>query len=157
MEIRRATVKDTRLLAELNKTVQQLHAENRPDFFKPPQMTAELVAWYADLLAQPENNVYISEVDNEAIGYMVAKVVHRPENPFTYARNVLYIDEISINTKHQGKGYGKRLLLAAYDLAQTENINRIELGVLAFNIHAIEFYKRQGFRVYSERMELELG
>jgi hypothetical protein len=35
MEIRRADVHDTRLLAELVITVQHIHAVNRPEFFKP--------------------------------------------------------------------------------------------------------------------------
>jgi ribosomal protein S18 acetylase RimI-like enzyme len=157
MQIRHADVEDSQLLAELNATVQRLHAENRPDIFKPPVLSDELVAWFETLLRESDSHIFIGELESEAVGYIVTKIIRRPDNPFTYAANVLYIDQISINTEHQGKGYGKRLLLAAYNLARSENINRIELGVLDFNIHAIEFYKRQGFRIYSERMAFELG
>jgi ribosomal protein S18 acetylase RimI-like enzyme len=41
-------------------------------------------------------------------------------------------------------------------LAHRENLKRIVLGVWNFNIHAIEFYKGQGFRCFEERMEHDL-
>jgi ribosomal protein S18 acetylase RimI-like enzyme len=157
MEIRRASLFDARLLAGLNMTVQQLHAENRPEIFKPPLVSDELVNWYEEMLSQTENHVFIGEVNGEAVGYLCAKVVHRPENPFTYALHVIYVEEISVNEEYQGRGCGKQLMQAAYELAQVENIRRIMLNVWNFNSQAISFYKSLGFQVCHERMEQILG
>jgi ribosomal protein S18 acetylase RimI-like enzyme len=156
MEVRRATLDDAHLLAELNTTVQQLHAQARPEIFKPPVARVELIMWFETLLSELGTYMFIGEMSGEAIGYMVAKILHRLENPFTYAMDFLLIDQISIRIEYQGKGYGKRLLQAAYDLARTENIKRIILDVWNFNIGAVEFYKRQGFQIFNERMEVRL-
>src|SRR5262245_11342018 len=97
MEIRRAGVRDARLLAELVTTVQGIHAENRLDIFKPPQVTDDLVDWFQRALSQPENHIYIGEVEGEAVGYVYAEVYRRPENPFTHAMSMIYIEQISVN------------------------------------------------------------
>jgi diamine N-acetyltransferase len=154
--IKRATTADAETLATLNGPVQQLHAEGRPGFYKPALMNDVLVQMYRDWLAQPDHHFFIGEVDGEPVGCIYAKIVRRPENPFTYAINALLIDQISVNPEHQGKGYGKQLLQVAYDLARAEGIQRIMLDVSDFNVNAIEFYKKQGFRVHTQRMEIIL-
>jgi diamine N-acetyltransferase len=154
MQIRKAGLNDAELLARLNEPVQRLHYEARPDIFKPPALSDEIIAWYADLLNQPENHFFIAEAEGQAVGYVGAKVVHQPATPFTVAMDGLLIDQISVNDDQRGKGYGAALMQAVVDLARAKKINRIMLGVWDFNTHAIEFYKRQGWRVYTERMEI---
>ena len=156
MQIRRADTHDARLLTELVMTVQHIHAENRPDIFKPALVTDDLVKWFENALAQTENHIYIGEVEGKAVGYLFAEVYRRPETPFTHAMEMIYIEQISVNSEHQGKGYGKQLMQAAYDLASAENINRLVLEVWNFNIHAIEFYENRGFQAFNQRMELQL-
>lgn len=156
MQLRRATLDDAQLLASLNQSIQRMHADARPDVFKPAQLNEALVGWYRELLSQLENHVFIAEIDGEPVGCLYAKIVRRPENPFAYAMDFMLVDQLSVIPEYQGRGYGKRLLQAAFDLARTENLHRVILDVWAFNDHAIEFYKQQGFRVYLERMEIVL-
>ncbi|MDX1991628.1 MAG: GNAT family N-acetyltransferase [bacterium] len=154
VQIRKAALNDAELLARLNASVQRLHYEARPDIFKPPELNDEIIAWYAELLKQPENHFFIAEAEGRAVGYVGAKVVRQPATPFTVAMDGVLIDQISVNDDQRGKGYGAALMQAVVDLARTKKINRITLGVWDFNNHAIEFYKRQGWRVYTERMEI---
>jgi ribosomal protein S18 acetylase RimI-like enzyme len=156
MRIRQATTTDAALLAALNHTVQQLHHERRPELFKPPQITDDIIHFYEDALSQPDDFVFICYLDEQAVGYIYLKIIRSPENPFTYARDYLLIDQISVNADQQGKGCGRALMQAAYDFARQKNIRRITLGVLDFNADAIDFYHKQGFRVYHQRMELLL-
>lgn len=156
MQIRRATVADAQHLAQLSATVQALHAQSRPEMFKSPVINDDLMNWFAVLLEKPDNHIFIAESEGEAVGYLLAMVIRRPENPFTYATDFLLIDQVSVNTEHQRQGCGKKLLESAYQLARAENLTRIVLGVWNFNIHAIEFYKDQGFRCFEERMERDL-
>jgi ribosomal protein S18 acetylase RimI-like enzyme len=153
MLIRRASVDDAPLLARLNTTVQQLHAEARPDIFKPPVANDELIGWFETALNDSDVRIFVGELDNETIGYMVVEIIRRPENPFTFARDFLLIDQISVNPEHQGKGFGKKLLEEAYRFTHAENLKRITLGVWNFNTHAVEFYKSQGFSVFDTRLE----
>jgi GNAT superfamily N-acetyltransferase len=156
MLVRRATGEDAELLARLNGPVQQLHADARPDIYKPALHTDELIEFYRQILDEPDSHVWIVEVDGEPAGCAVAQVVRRPENPFTYLLEMLRIDQISVNPEHQGKGCGKALLKAVFELARAEGIQRVVLDVWDFNRHAIEFYERQGFHTLSFRMELNM-
>ena len=156
MKIRRATIEDAALLAALNVTVQQLHYEQRPDVFKPPQVSEDIVQFFQDALSEPENHLFICEVDEQPVGYIHLKIIHRPENPFTHALDEVLIDQISVNADQQSKGCGQALMQAAYDLARQENIHRIVLGVWEFNTGAIDFYRKQGFHTFYQRMELLL-
>ncbi len=155
MNIRRASIDDAELIARLNEPVQRMHAEARPDFFKPYTLDDDLITFYIDLLIAPENHIFIGEVDGQAVGYVYAKLNRRPESPFTFAIDEIVIDQISVNDDQRGKGCGEKLMQAVYDLAKAEHIQRVMLMVWDFNSHAIGFYKKLGFRVYSERMELQ--
>lgn len=156
LNIRRATALDARLLAALNEPIHTAHFEARPDLFKPYDRSDELVNWYLEQLTQPDHYLYVAEVDGEAIGCIFAKIVHRLANVFAHALDSVLIDQLSVNPGHQGKGYGKALLLQAYELAREQGIKRVTLGVWAFNDHAIEFYERQGLQSYTYQMEIEL-
>ncbi|MBI5931031.1 MAG: GNAT family N-acetyltransferase [Chloroflexi bacterium] len=156
MIIRQATLDDARLLAALSTHVQQVHVEARPITFKPAEVTDELIQFYTDLLPQPDHYIFIVEGDGMAIGYVFVKWVNRPANPFINADHFLHVDQISVNPEARGKGYGKVLMSAVYDLAQQHNIKRITLDVWQFNTSAIEFYLNLGFNPFMQRMELFL-
>jgi hypothetical protein len=98
MHIRRATIADARHVAQLNATVQALHAQARPEIFKSPVVDDDLVNWFGVLLEKPDNHIFIAEFEGESVGYLLAMVIHRPENPFTYAMDYLLIDQLSVNT-----------------------------------------------------------
>jgi ribosomal protein S18 acetylase RimI-like enzyme len=156
MLVRHATSEDAELLARLNGPIQQLHADARLDIYKPAALTEALIEFYRQTLADSDNHVWIVEVDGEPAGYVLAQVMRRPENPFTYPLEIVRIDQLSVNPEHQGKGCGKALMKAALDLARTKGIQRVVLDVWDFNRHAIEFYERQGFRAFSYEMEMRL-
>lgn len=158
MQIRRATVNDAALLARLNEPVQRLHAEARPEIFKLPEPDDQtLIVWFSDVLRKPDSYVYIGEVEGQAVGCVIAQIIRRLENPFAYPMEWILIDQISVNPEHQRQGYGKLLLDAVLELARAENIKRVILDVWGFNANAIGFYKKQGFQVFNERMEIGLG
>lgn len=154
--LRRAGVADAEIIARLNEPVQRIHAQGRADFFKPHVVDAALIAWYCDVLVQPDHHVFIAESADTPVGYVYAKVVRRPDGPFVFATDALVIDQISVNEDQRGLGCGKALLGAVYALARAENITRLELNVWNFNAEAIEFYLRQGWRVCTQRMEIQL-
>ena len=54
------------------------------------------------------------------------------------------IDDLIVNPKYQGKGYGKQILLWALENA---NSKRIILHVAAWNKRAISLYEKNGFEI----------
>jgi diamine N-acetyltransferase len=156
MIIRQATLEDAPLLAELTTHVQQVHVEMRPTTFRPAEVTADLINFYADLLPQPDCYFFIIESEGSAVGYVGVKRIDRQPNPFVHPETFLHIDQISVNPTGRGKGYGKLLMDAVYNLAQQQEIQRITLDVWQFNTNAIEFYLNLGFNPFMQRMELFL-
>ena len=156
MQIRRATTYDVPVLVSLNAPVQALHVQMRPEIFKPSSESAEMHNFFRDRLTNPNWHGFIAEVDSKPVGYVLAEVIRRPENPFTYAMQFIDIDHISLNEDQRGKGYGEQLIQAVFDLARELNIDRVILGVWETNTHAVGFFKNQGFTPYLHRMETKI-
>lgn len=153
MEIRLATLDDLDALCDLGGDVQEGHLAARPDVFKPHVVTPEMRAEYAASIADENEFLYIGEVNGEAIGYILAQIIRRPETSYTYELNYLYIDQMSVGARHRSAGYGEQLMQRVFDLAKELGFSRVGLNVWAFNERAIAFYKRQGFAVRDLRME----
>jgi diamine N-acetyltransferase len=144
--IRQAKAEDAALLAELNTAVQQLHADAEPQRYKAPQPhDPALIAVYSRHLADAKTQIFIAEAEGEALGYILLQEQQTEENPFVYAQNRLYIDQMSVNASHRGKGVGHALMQRAKELGRECNVDYLVLGVRAFNEEAIKFYKREGF------------
>ena len=157
MIIRRATEADVKLLAELNQDVQRIHAEALPDWFKQPnQVDAVAVDFATRILGDTQEYVYIAEVNGEAVGYICARRVERPENPYTYAQTLMLIDQISVKPRFQGCGCGRKLIQTVVDLAMTNESKRVILDTYAFNTQAQGFFGEMGFARISMRYQMAL-
>jgi ribosomal protein S18 acetylase RimI-like enzyme len=157
MEIRRATASDAGIVSQLNREVQQLHADALPHLFKPPAGEAFSPAAFAELVADEEARVLIGCVEGVPVGYIYAQFVRRPENAFRHALDICYVQHLSVDRAYHKRGYGEQLLGAVIALARARGIMRIELDVWAFNTNARGFFASQGFAVFNERMSLEMG
>ncbi|MCX3067128.1 GNAT family N-acetyltransferase [Cetobacterium somerae] len=86
----------------------------------------------------PQAEVYVYEADSEIKGF-----IGLMDN---------YIAGIFISTECQSKGMGKELL--CYAKEKKENLS---LSVYAKNSRAINFYKREDFKVISENLDENTG
>lgn len=68
----------------------------------------------------------------------------------TWKGKALYLEDLVVNEKHRGKGYGKALLDAIVHQAKTANCKQVRWQVLDWNEPAIEFYKGIGADLDSE-------
>ena len=62
-----------------------------------------------------------------------------------------YLSDIAVTPEARGKGVGKALLRYVEQKARKQGFRRLALTVARDNERAIEFYRRQGFRVASEQ------
>ncbi|HFA51133.1 MAG TPA: GNAT family N-acetyltransferase [Bacteroidetes bacterium] len=56
----------------------------------------------------------------------------------------IYLEDLFVNPKFRGKGYGKKLLARLAKIAVERNCGRLEWSVLDWNTPAIDFYKKLG-------------
>ena len=151
MKIRQAVSTDALLLSSLNMDVQRLHAENHPEIFKMPQSDDFAIAFFNDTLVDPMTRIYLAEEGEQALGYIVCKLIERAENPFTLAMRYLLVDQISVRPEAQGKGVGEALIEQAEILAKEWNVSRIQLDSWGFNIKAHAFFEKMGFEKFNYR------
>ncbi len=156
MIIRLATTSDATLLAELNRDVQQLHAEAWPSFFREATNQAEVAQWFETIIRKSENRVYIGEVDGAAVGYIHCEVTRRPQNPYNVPRNFVYIHAISVKPTHRKKGCGRQLMQKAVELARSEGIDQVMLDTWSFNTTAKKFFAGLGYVVFNERLRIDV-
>lgn len=150
--IRRAGPADAQLLAELNRDVQQLHADAYPHLFKQPGLDGSMAAYMAQALQNSLHLFYIAEVDGNPAGYLFAVIQERPETPMKLADRQVYINQISVKPIYQGKGCGTLLLAEVRELAGTLGIQTIGVDCWAFNQRALSFFQSHGFTPNNIRM-----
>lgn len=66
-------------------------------------------------------------------------------------KNDLYIAELAIARKHQGKGLGKYLVSSAIKIAKKEGFNRLVIDADFNNIPAKKLYESMGFKIFNKR------
>jgi GNAT superfamily N-acetyltransferase len=148
MDVRKATPNDSLLLSTLCKDVQGLHARGYPDIFKPPQSDDFAVSFFEEMQVDPAISIFIAEENGEAFGYILCKLIEHPENPITFARRYLLVDQISVRPAAQGRGVGTALIQQAELLAKELGVQRIQLDSWDFNIKAHGFFERLGFQKF---------
>jgi GNAT superfamily N-acetyltransferase len=150
--VRCATSADADLISALNADVQALHAAALPWWFKPvgPESFPPQAA--AAVIASPANIVFIAEVDTVPVGYAYAEVVSRPETPWRYAYEMVYVHHIGVRSEHRRQGVGAALLDAVRTAAESRGITLVALDTWTFNEDARAFFRRQGFAPYNERL-----
>ena len=153
LHIRQATIDDAESIAQLNCAVHEIHAESRPEIFKPLVPDEELTALTRERLMDSSTYVFIAEVHAEPVGYVLTQVIERAENVFTYAQRHLLIDQMAVDPKYRSRSYGEQLMQRVFELARELNIRRVVLNVWRFNERAVAFYERSGFEMCEVRME----
>ena len=148
MNIRQATPSDSFLLSSLCRDVQSLHAEHHPDIFKIPQGDDFAVAFFDEILVDPMARIFILEKNRQALGYVLCKLMERPESPFTFALRYLQIDQISVRPEARGQGVGAALIEQAERFASELEVQRIQLDSWDFNVRAHAFFERLGFQKF---------
>lgn len=152
MEIRKATISDAITLSALNVDVQVIHANALPHIFKQPSSDSFALQFMLDRLDDPSNYFFILNLVGEDIGYIFARIIDRPENPFMHAWKYIYIDQISIKPGYQRLGFGSELLDAVQQVAIEEGIDTIALDTWSFNQQSESFFRKHGFVTFNRRM-----
>lgn len=147
VRIEAATVADADVLADLNRHVQGLHVDGAPHLFKRP-VHDEVVAQFKAWLGEENASAFIAYQGKRPVGYVLAFVRERPDNPITRAWRALVIDQISVEPAWKGKGVGRALVEAALEVAREAAVDEVQATTWAFNDQAQAFFRALGFDVH---------
>ncbi len=154
MKIRKATIDDAAILAELCSEVQRLHTKMQPLIFREPSHK-ELLDVFRERISDPDYISFLAFGKEIPVGYIVLHILRKPENVFAYTRNILEIDHIHITERYRRQGICKKLFSKAPEVARSLGIENIQLGVWAQNDRAIAAFNALGFKQQFHIMTLE--
>lgn len=155
MSIKIIKTKDAALLAKLNEDVQRIHNNIEPDIFKP-YSKKDSTMYFDELLKNKNISAYLAKYNEDIVGYILFSIKYNEENFIKKSYSVLYIDQICIEKNYKGNGIGKELVEFAKDYAKKMNIIRVEMNYWSKNSDSGEFFKRQGFETYNERLVIKV-
>lgn len=142
---------DCDVLTRLNEEVQTLHLKLYPDFFKPYNQV-EMKKALLDFLLDPNCKAYLAFKNNLPVGYALFFVKESKENAFQYSFKSLYVDQISVLKEHQRSGIGQLLLEQGEKIAKALGIKKLEIDHWAANDIAASHFRKNGYRLYKERL-----
>ena len=97
-------------------------------------------------MSRPHVRVWLAQVDERPVGYVISVTHERPENAFKFARRFCEIDQIVVVPAHRRKGIGKALIEQVVQDARARSILELELSSWAFNTEAHRLFQAAGFR-----------
>lgn len=158
IDIRRATIEDAEMLAELSyQTFWDAfhdHPKNAPDdladymrkAFNREQVRSEL----AD-----ENSIFlVAEIDGRTAGY--AKLIVGSREPEITGERPIELVRLYSHQEFLGKGVGQALMDECFAVAARFKCDVMWLGVWEYNPRARKFYEKYGFREVGQHV-FQLG
>ena len=149
-QIRRATLADATLLAELG-------ARTFSDTFAADNTPEDMVAYISssfsphlqgEELADPDTIFLIAEINGVAAGY--AKLQSNAPPSCVTGLNSVEVCRLYVSTEMIGSGVGAALMEACIREAEKANYRTLWLGVWEQNERAQRFYKKWGFQVVGD-------
>lgn len=123
LTVRCANFDDLPRVNELRRTVSELHAEGRPDIFRPG-LCEELRQRVYTLFDAPQYDVIVACLDGEICRFAIVQYVDRLESAYMYAQHFYHIEEFGVDEKYRRHGIGTALLGRRCSLFTRQRRNR---------------------------------
>jgi ribosomal protein S18 acetylase RimI-like enzyme len=126
MRVRVAAVEDAEVVARLGACIQEIHHENRPDWFKPAS-AQDAVALYKELMSNSNVTTFLAEVGKDVVGFAMAKESVMQETPLVWKQTIVEVSQIGVAPSARRNGIGRELLMAVRQLADSISASCIRL------------------------------
>jgi len=152
IRIRVAAAGDEAILASLSAVVHELHVGQRPDVFKPTDLRG-LEDWFLQTLKAASAKIWIAELGNLPVGYVLVIPPRRTENVFCYERRWHEVDQVGVHPNYRRQGVARSLLRYVIESARADGVSDLELNTWTFNEVARNSFERLGFVSRNVRLE----
>lgn len=99
--------------------------------------------------------VTIAEADQQPIGFLIGSIIE-PKNGDARQIKQAYLQNLYVDEEYRKTGVGKELVEDFREYCKGENVNRLNVSVLAVNETAVKFYDAIGFKPRSLNLFQEL-
>jgi RimJ/RimL family protein N-acetyltransferase len=155
MKLRKAVSSDINVVTELWKDMMLLH-QNYDRYFSLEEKAEKAYQKYAEENIQSGSKFFKVCLDenNDIVGYVLADIIEYP--PIYPIKRFIEIIEMVIRKDQRRKGIGEIMLKDVLYWAKEKGITRVECKVAIENPISQGFWKKNGFRGYSESLVLEI-
>lgn len=152
--IRLITIEDVQRVNELYFALFKLTSETEPYYHKPTYQNEDFLKSVVD---QHNGFVgYVYEKDDLIIGFVIAQLQASPPYECFKQLNAVYLMDIVVDEHYRGHGIGAKLMNKVKDWGLQNEVDYLELSVLAKNEKAYQLYLREGFVPYNISMRSKL-
>ena len=152
MHIRPATPDDLGDLVALGQTIGDFYASQYAGLFKPPSVDRSETL-YRSMFENDEFQISVACGDDGSVqGVVILQIFRRPEDPYTFPKDICHVHELVVHAKHRRKGIGRELMSAVCQAADERNCDAVELAVWDAAPSALAFYEAVGFTTQHRRM-----
>lgn len=113
-------------------------------------MVEAIEFWLTD-----DQPTWVAEVDGKPAGFIVAKPA--PPHPVLDTPSTLVVTDAYVSASFRRNGIGSALFDVVSDYAQGAGIDVIEVGTLALDERAIDFWRSHGFGEWRVTMSRQLS
>lgn len=154
VEIRRATEKDARTIAEYAIKLFAQHREYDARRFAEIASIEGATNFYGSQTDTKYAAVLIAELENVIVGF--AYIQYESLDYANLLENAAWLHDLYVDEAARGNNAGKLLIEKSVDVAKDFGADKLMLSVAARNEYAREFFERQGFRTTMVEMMLDL-
>jgi ribosomal protein S18 acetylase RimI-like enzyme len=145
MQVRAALPSDVARVGELWRSLEALHAELQPGFFRPPRQAALAAPELVRLLGDRNRLLAVAEVDRHVIGLAHAQLYDTPPLPLLTPKRRAHVDTLIVDLAHRRRGAGRALLDEVGRWARFRGADEVLLTLWDGNEAAQAFYRAVGF------------
>ncbi|MDP3026893.1 MAG: GNAT family N-acetyltransferase [Nanoarchaeota archaeon] len=155
IKIRKATLKDLKIIQELNHKLckeenKQFDITVNPDF----PVTKEGEEYFKIRIEKDDGCALIASDGEKIIGYLVGGIL-KPES-YRILSEIAELGDMFVLEEYRNKSVGTKLHSSFIDWCGKKGIKRIRVVASAKNLKAINFYKKNKFKEYDLVLERDL-
>jgi ribosomal protein S18 acetylase RimI-like enzyme len=154
--VRRARESDRAALDALWRSVDELHAELLPGYFRRARSPARPDSIVEEALDSRDQTLLVAEIEGEVVGLVHVEIYDTPPLPVMVPRRRAHIEDIVVHKSQQRSGVGKRLMEEAAHWAREQGATQVVLTVWRGNAAAQKFYESLGYKEVSRVLEWDL-
>ena len=105
-------------------------------------------------ISRDDSLVLVAMEGEYLLGYCLSYIHQRP--PVFSEKSVGIVSDLAVRKAHRNEGTGGALIESSLGWFRERGVTRVELRTSALNAPSIEFYQKQGFRIYDHMMTREI-
>ena len=149
VKIRKAKEEDYLVVDRLYNLNYELLHKNIPNEYKMPPKPTLPRGTFINMVEDRKLLVLVAEVNKLVVGVIYGEIEKEEADEWTQNRHRLYISELSVLPEYANEGVGTQLIQEAEHWAKGKKAKYISILTYDFNMAAISFYKKNGYKPYS--------